>query len=50
MLADDEPLVIETDLTEEEHALIADSVERYHRDPTSFTSLGKYLVTLPRHT
>jgi isoleucyl-tRNA synthetase len=31
--------VIETDLTDEEHALIAESVKRYHKDPSSFVPL-----------
>jgi hypothetical protein len=31
--------VIETDLTDEEHALIAESMERYHKDPSSFVPL-----------
>jgi hypothetical protein len=31
--------VIETDLTDEEHALIAESVERYNKDPSSFVPL-----------
>jgi predicted Zn-dependent peptidase len=31
--------VIETDLTDEEHLLIAESVERYHKDPSSFVPL-----------
>jgi hypothetical protein len=35
----EEPVVIETDLTDEEHALIAESVERYHKDPSSFVPL-----------
>jgi hypothetical protein len=36
---DDTEYAIETDLTEEEHALIEDSVRRYHDDPSSFVSL-----------
>jgi hypothetical protein len=35
----DEPIVIETDLTDEEHKLIAESVQRFHADPSSFVSL-----------
>ena len=35
----DEPMVIETDLTEEEHALIAEGVKRYHEHPEDFVSL-----------
>jgi hypothetical protein len=31
--------VIETDLTDEERALIAESVERYHKNPASFVPL-----------
>jgi hypothetical protein len=31
--------VIETDLTDEEHQLIAERVERYHKDPSSFVPL-----------
>jgi hypothetical protein len=37
-LADWAP-IIETDLTDEEHQLIAESVERYHSDPSSFVPL-----------
>jgi hypothetical protein len=33
----DEPLVIETDLTDEEHTLIAAGMREYERDPSSFT-------------
>jgi hypothetical protein len=33
--------VIETDLTEEEHALIEDSARRYHDDPSGFVSLSE---------
>jgi len=36
---EEEPLIIETDLTEEEHNLIEESVERYHKDPKSFVPL-----------
>jgi hypothetical protein len=35
----DEPIVIETDLTNEEHELIEESVQRFHADPTGFVSL-----------
>jgi hypothetical protein len=38
-LAFDEPLIIENDLTDEEHALIADSVKRYRENPSSFVRL-----------
>jgi hypothetical protein len=31
--------VIETDLTDEEHALIDDSAKRYRDDPSGFVSL-----------
>ncbi|GHU26400.1 hypothetical protein FACS1894152_0940 [Bacilli bacterium] len=34
-----EQVTIETDLSSEEHAIIADSVERYHRNPHSFVPL-----------
>jgi hypothetical protein len=33
----DEPFVIETDLTAEDHALIAEGMREYERDPSSFT-------------
>jgi hypothetical protein len=36
---DETEYAIETDLTKEEHALIEDSVRRYHDDPSSFVSL-----------
>ena len=35
----DEPLVIETDLTEEERALIAEGVKRYYEHPEDFVCL-----------
>lgn len=35
--------VIETDLTDEEHVFIAESVKRYHTDPASFVSLNSLL-------
>ena len=35
----EEPVVIETDLTPEEHALIAEGVKRYHEHPEEFVSL-----------
>jgi hypothetical protein len=35
----DEPLVIETDLTPEEHTLIAEGVQRFHEHPEDFVSL-----------
>jgi hypothetical protein len=38
---DETEYAIETDLTEEEHALIEDSVRRYHDDPSSFVSLSE---------
>jgi hypothetical protein len=34
---------IETDLTDEEHALIEESVKRYHVDPSSFVPLESLL-------
>jgi hypothetical protein len=34
---------IETDLTCEEHALIAESVQRYHSDPSRFVPLKNLL-------
>jgi hypothetical protein len=34
---------IETDLTDEEHALIAESVQRYHSDPARFVPLKNLL-------
>lgn len=40
-IRDEAERVIETDLTEEEHALIDDSVRRYHDDPASFLSLSE---------
>ncbi|GMO27726.1 MAG: hypothetical protein Ta2B_08370 [Termitinemataceae bacterium] len=38
-----EPVTIETDLTDEEHALIADSVKRYHEHPETFVTLDSIL-------
>jgi len=38
ILAED-PVVIETDLTSEEHALIAEGVKRYRERPEEFVSL-----------
>ena len=38
-MSNDEPMVIETDLTEEEHALIAEGVKRYYEHPEDFVSL-----------
>jgi hypothetical protein len=35
----DEPLVIETDLTDEEHALIAKGVKQFHEHPEDFVPL-----------
>ncbi|MDR0551953.1 MAG: hypothetical protein LBG72_08060 [Spirochaetaceae bacterium] len=32
-----DPLIIETDLTDEEHALIEEGMREYERDPSSFT-------------
>jgi hypothetical protein len=38
----DEPdYVIETDLTDEERALIEDSARRYHDDPSGFVTLSE---------
>jgi hypothetical protein len=39
----DEPPVIETDLTDEEHELIEKGVRRYHEDPSSFVTLESVL-------
>jgi len=39
----DEPIVIETDLTSDEHALIAEGVKRYHEHPEEFVSLESIL-------
>jgi hypothetical protein len=44
VLNDDEPLIIETDLTDEERAIIAEGEAEYERDPSSFTSLRDYLA------
>ena len=38
VLSDNEPLIIETDLTDEEHELIADTVKEYHEHPENFMS------------
>jgi hypothetical protein len=35
----DEPIVIETDLTDEEHKLIEEGVQRFYADPSSFVPL-----------
>jgi hypothetical protein len=37
----DEPLIIETDLTDEEKRLIAAGMEEYDRNPDSFTPLSE---------
>ncbi|GMO27353.1 MAG: hypothetical protein Ta2B_08020 [Termitinemataceae bacterium] len=39
----DEQVYIETDLTDEEHALIADSVKRYHEHPETFVTLDSLM-------
>jgi hypothetical protein len=44
ILNDDEPLIIEADLTDEERAIIAEGEAEYKRDPSSFTSLKDYLA------
>ncbi|MDR2842407.1 MAG: hypothetical protein LBV52_04325 [Spirochaetaceae bacterium] len=36
-------LVIETDLTDDEHEIIADSVRRYHKHPENFVTLDSIL-------
>jgi hypothetical protein len=36
---DDEEFVIETDLTEEEHAIIEEGMKRYREHPETFTLL-----------
>jgi hypothetical protein len=38
-LAFDDTIIIETDLTEEEHAIIAESEKRYLEHPEDFTDL-----------
>jgi hypothetical protein len=35
----EEPLVVETDLTSEEHTLIAEGVRRFHEHPEDFVPL-----------
>jgi hypothetical protein len=40
---DDDDFVIEPDLTEEEHALIAKGMADYEKDPSSFTPLENIL-------
>ena len=39
LVDDDNTVVIETDLTNEEHALIEDGVKHYHEHPEDFVSL-----------
>ena len=39
----DEPIYIETDLTDEEHTLIAEGVEHYREHPTDFVPLESLL-------
>ena len=37
--ATEDGVIIETDLTDEEHAIIAEGMEEYSRNPDSFVSL-----------
>ena len=39
VLNDDDTVVIETDLTDEEHALIEEGVKHYHEHPEDFVPL-----------
>ena len=39
----DEPIYIETDLTDEEHALIAEGVKHYQEHPADFVPLESLL-------
>ena len=39
----DEPIFIETDLTDEEHSLIEDGVKRYRSHPEDFVPLERLL-------
>jgi len=39
VLIDDDNISIETDLTDEEHALIAEGVQHYHEHPEDFVPL-----------
>jgi len=39
VLIDNDTIAIETDLTEEEHALIAEGVQHYHEHPEDFVPL-----------
>jgi len=39
VLIDDDTISIETDLTDEEHALIAEGVQHYHEHPEDFVPL-----------
>jgi hypothetical protein len=39
VLIDDDAIAIETDLTDEEHTLIAEGVQHYHKHPEDFVPL-----------
>jgi hypothetical protein len=39
LVDDDDAIVIETDLTDEEHALIEEGVKHYHEHPEDFVPL-----------
>jgi hypothetical protein len=39
LIDDDDTVIIETDLTDEEHALIEEGVKHYHEHPEDFISL-----------
>jgi hypothetical protein len=39
LLVDDDTITIETDLTDEEHALIEEGVQHYHKHPEDFIPL-----------
>jgi hypothetical protein len=39
LVDDDNTVVIETDLTDEEHALIEEGVKHYHKHPEDFVPL-----------
>jgi hypothetical protein len=41
---DDDAIVIETDLTDEEHTLIAEGVKHYHEHPEDFVPLESIIT------
>ena len=46
-IAKDEPPIIETDLTQEEHELIADTMKEYREHPETFATLESIIAKRP---